>query len=321
MPDAEGRGPSTLSSLTVRRALRGRRRARQARGAARRHARARPSGSTSSPPTSPRGRSSTGQLADRCDRAARPSAWSDGYDALAEAQRGVVRPVVEQQRRAHRGQPRRPAGRALVDLFQLLQATARAEGTGVPAKGLTGSGYEGHYFWDTEIYVLPFLTYTMPGRGPQPAAVPPRHARRARGDGPPRSTSAGRCSRGGRSTARRPPPTTRRARRSTTSTPTSCTRSSSTSTSPATRPFLHRYGAEMLVETARLWADLGFFDDEGALPHLRRDRPRRVHDAGQRQRLHQPDGAAEPALRRRGRRPPRRRRPRRLRPAVPTRRR
>ncbi|GAA3912848.1 glycoside hydrolase family 65 protein [Microbacterium invictum] len=47
-------------------------------------------------------------------------------------------------------------------LFQLAQATARADGRGVPAKGLTGSGYSGHYFWDTEVYVLPFLTYTTP---------------------------------------------------------------------------------------------------------------------------------------------------------------
>lgn len=48
------------------------------------------------------------------------------------------------------------------NLFQLCQATARADGAGVAAKGLTGSGYEGHYFWDTEIYVMPFLTYTAP---------------------------------------------------------------------------------------------------------------------------------------------------------------
>ncbi|MGB4779266.1 glycoside hydrolase family 65 protein [Microbacterium sp.] len=47
-------------------------------------------------------------------------------------------------------------------LFQLAQATARADGRGVPAKGVSGSGYSGHYFWDTEIYVLPFLTYTTP---------------------------------------------------------------------------------------------------------------------------------------------------------------
>jgi len=48
------------------------------------------------------------------------------------------------------------------NLFQLLQASARAEGHGIPAKGLTGRGYEGHYFWDAEIYVMPFLTYTAP---------------------------------------------------------------------------------------------------------------------------------------------------------------
>ena len=48
------------------------------------------------------------------------------------------------------------------NLFHICQATARAEGVGVPAKGLTGPGYEGHFFWDTEIYLLPFLTYTMP---------------------------------------------------------------------------------------------------------------------------------------------------------------
>ena len=48
------------------------------------------------------------------------------------------------------------------NLFTLAQATARIDGFGVPAKGVTGSGYEGHYFWDTEVYVLPFLTYTSP---------------------------------------------------------------------------------------------------------------------------------------------------------------
>jgi alpha,alpha-trehalose phosphorylase len=48
------------------------------------------------------------------------------------------------------------------NLFHVLQASARAEDAGVPAKGVTGRAYEGHYFWDTEIYVLPFLTYTSP---------------------------------------------------------------------------------------------------------------------------------------------------------------
>jgi alpha,alpha-trehalose phosphorylase len=48
------------------------------------------------------------------------------------------------------------------NLFQILQASARAEDTGIPAKGLTGQAYDGHYFWDSEVYVLPFLTYTFP---------------------------------------------------------------------------------------------------------------------------------------------------------------
>lgn len=47
-------------------------------------------------------------------------------------------------------------------LFQLAQASARSDQLGIAAKGVSGSGYEGHYFWDTEIYVLPFLIYTDP---------------------------------------------------------------------------------------------------------------------------------------------------------------
>ena len=48
------------------------------------------------------------------------------------------------------------------NLFQLGQASWRAEGSGIPAKGLTGQAYDGQYFWDTEIFVLPFLDYTHP---------------------------------------------------------------------------------------------------------------------------------------------------------------
>ncbi|MGG5258371.1 glycoside hydrolase family 65 protein [Phycicoccus avicenniae] len=48
------------------------------------------------------------------------------------------------------------------NLFTLAQASSRADRDGVPAKGVTGSGYEGHYFWDSEVYVAPFLTYTQP---------------------------------------------------------------------------------------------------------------------------------------------------------------
>jgi alpha,alpha-trehalose phosphorylase len=47
-------------------------------------------------------------------------------------------------------------------LFHTLQAGARAEQRAIPAKGLTGPGYDGHAFWDTETFVLQVLTYTSP---------------------------------------------------------------------------------------------------------------------------------------------------------------
>jgi alpha,alpha-trehalose phosphorylase len=47
-------------------------------------------------------------------------------------------------------------------LFHMLQSGARAEQRAIAAKGLTGPGYDGHTFWDTEAFVLPVLTYTAP---------------------------------------------------------------------------------------------------------------------------------------------------------------
>ena len=47
-------------------------------------------------------------------------------------------------------------------LFHVVQAAARAEFRAIPAKGLTGSGYDGHTFWDMDAYTLPVLTYILP---------------------------------------------------------------------------------------------------------------------------------------------------------------
>ncbi|KDE98767.1 glycosyl hydrolase [Mycolicibacterium aromaticivorans JS19b1 = JCM 16368] len=47
-------------------------------------------------------------------------------------------------------------------LFHVVQASVRAERRAIPGKGLTGPGYDGHAFWDTEGFVLPVLTYTKP---------------------------------------------------------------------------------------------------------------------------------------------------------------
>ncbi|MCU1476875.1 MAG: family 65 glycosyl hydrolase [Subtercola sp.] len=99
-------------------------------------------------------------LADRCDRTLdrigespieevfdRQRAWLDDFWQRSDVEvKG--RPEIQQAIRWN--------------IFQLAQSTARTDGGGIAAKGVSGSGYGGHYFWDTEIYVLPFLTYTSP---------------------------------------------------------------------------------------------------------------------------------------------------------------
>jgi alpha,alpha-trehalose phosphorylase len=103
------------------------------------------------------------ELVNRCrrslDRAAR-----DGFDVLVASQRANLarfwdRADVRLQTRLN---PVRQQQAVRWNLYQVAQASWRAEGAGIPAKGLTGQAYEGHYFWDTEIYVLPFLSYTQP---------------------------------------------------------------------------------------------------------------------------------------------------------------
>jgi alpha,alpha-trehalose phosphorylase len=84
-----------------------------------------------------------------------------GEDRLFEEQREHFDAFWERSDVEIEGDP--PVQQAVrFNLFEVRQATARAEGHGVPAKGLTGQGYEGHYFWDGEIYVLPYVTYTDP---------------------------------------------------------------------------------------------------------------------------------------------------------------
>jgi alpha,alpha-trehalose phosphorylase len=100
------------------------------------------------------------ELVDRAGRSL-DRAKRDGFEALADAQRAYLDDFWERADVRVDG-PRRIQQAIRWNLFQLLQSAARAEGTGIPAKGLTGQAYEGHYFWDTEIYVLPFLSYTEP---------------------------------------------------------------------------------------------------------------------------------------------------------------
>lgn len=49
------------------------------------------------------------------------------------------------------------------NMYQLVQSVGKDEFCNIAAKGLSGEGYEGHYFWDTEMYIQPFFTLTEPG--------------------------------------------------------------------------------------------------------------------------------------------------------------
>lgn len=53
------------------------------------------------------------------------------------------------------------------NLFHLLQSAGRDRYSNIAAKGLSGEGYEGHYFWDTEIYMVPVFLMTDPERAKQ----------------------------------------------------------------------------------------------------------------------------------------------------------
>jgi len=48
------------------------------------------------------------------------------------------------------------------NLFHIYQSAGRDGRRNIAAKGLTGEGYEGHTFWDTEAYILPVFIHTDP---------------------------------------------------------------------------------------------------------------------------------------------------------------
>ena len=99
-------------------------------------------------------------LRDQVD-AALTAARRTGWDGLAAGQRAYLDDVWQRADVEVDGDPQlQQAVRYAV--FQTVQAGARAEERAIPAKGLTGRGYDGHTFWDMETYTLPVLTYTVP---------------------------------------------------------------------------------------------------------------------------------------------------------------
>jgi alpha,alpha-trehalose phosphorylase len=100
------------------------------------------------------------ELADRCHRTIE-RARSTGRDTLHAEQHDWLDDFWSHSDIEVTGDP---AGQQAIrwNLFQLAQASARTHEQGIAAKAVTAGGYDGHYFWDTEVYVLPFLAYTNP---------------------------------------------------------------------------------------------------------------------------------------------------------------
>jgi alpha,alpha-trehalose phosphorylase len=93
--------------------------------------------------------------------AALAAARRTGWDGLSAGQRAYLDDLWERADIVVEGDPELQQAVRFA-LFQVLQAAVRAEQRAIPAKGLTGRGYDGHTFWDMETYTLPVLTYTAP---------------------------------------------------------------------------------------------------------------------------------------------------------------
>ena len=100
------------------------------------------------------------ELAARADEAL-SGALAAGFKGLAGEQRARLAAFWEKADIEIEGDDALSQGLHF-NLYHLFQSIGRDGRTNIAAKGLTGEGYEGHSFWDTEIYVLPVFLRTMP---------------------------------------------------------------------------------------------------------------------------------------------------------------
>jgi alpha,alpha-trehalose phosphorylase len=200
------------------------------------------------------------ELADRCRRTL-DRARADGTAALLAEQRAWYDDYWARSDVRVDGDDAVQQG-VRWNLFQLAQAAVRAEGNGIPAKGVSGSGYEGHYFWDSEIYVLPFFMYTTPQVARNalrfrytmlPAAR--RRARQLTQDG---ALFPWRTINGEEASAYYAAGTAQYHIDADVSYAVS-----RYGAVTGDEEFMDREGLEILVEAARLWADLGFWRGNG----------------------------------------------------------
>jgi alpha,alpha-trehalose phosphorylase len=187
-------------------------------------------------------------------------ACATGFAALVAAQRTHLDAFWERSDVQIVGAHPRAQQVMRFNLFQIYQAAARAEGSGIGARGLTGQAYDGHYFWDSEMYVVPFLTYTSPRIARNLLAF--RHStldlarRRAEEVNQRGALFPWRTINGEEASAYYAAGTAQY--------------HIDADISYAVRKyvqvsgddeFLERFGAEILVECARLWEDLGFYSE------------------------------------------------------------
>ena len=99
-------------------------------------------------------------LRDQVD-AALSAAKHTGWDGLVRSQREYLDGVWRHADVELDGQPELQQA-VRFNIFQVVQSAARAEQRAIPAKGLTGRGYDGHTFWDAETYTLPVLSHVLP---------------------------------------------------------------------------------------------------------------------------------------------------------------
>jgi alpha,alpha-trehalose phosphorylase len=206
---------------------------------------------------------SPAELVTRCSRTLNHAARV-GLRSLCEAQRANLDRFWDRADVRVQIDPPTPRIQQAIrwNLFQVAQATWRAEGSGVPAKGLTGQAYEGHYFWDTEVYLLPFLAYTQPRIARNLLrfrhSMLPRARARARELGQRGAMFPWRTINGEEASAYYQAGTAQF--------------HLNADIAYAIRRYLHvrgdldflvEVGAEILVETARMWADLGFYAEDG----------------------------------------------------------
>jgi alpha,alpha-trehalose phosphorylase len=190
-----------------------------------------------------------------------------GLDTLAQGQRSEVDAFWERSDIQIEAANPRAQQSMRFNLFQLMQATARAEGTGIGARGLTGAAYEGHYFWDIEAYVLPFLVYSTPRIAQNLLRF--RHGQldqareRARELGERGALFPWRTINGDEASAYYAAGT---AQYHINADVVYALKKYVEAT--ADEEFLYAYGAEILAETARLWTSLGFHNPEDGRFHI-----------------------------------------------------